>query len=441
MTQPNIPRRLSGAILNSLTGGVVPRVGLEYITVGRKKEIAALLQDIETIGEGGSAFRFICGKYGSGKSFLLQVVRSYAMERGFVVADADLSPERRLAGSRGEGLATYKELMHNLSTRTKPDGGALPLILERWISGVQADVQREHPGDPAFNTLVERRILDAVEGMQGMVNGFDFARAITLYWESFREGDDVKKAAVLKWFRGEYPTKTDARRELGVNVIVSDDNWYDYLKLTAQFMLMAGYKGLLVFLDELVNLFKLPSTITRQYNYEKLLMMYNDTMQGRARSIGIFAGATPQCIEDTRRGLFSYEALKSRLESGRFSSGYQDLLGPVIRLETLTNEEQLLLIEKLARIHAIHYGYESTLTRDDLIAFMKAELSRVGSETHVTPREITRDFLELCNILYQNPGKRLQDVMGGFQFSAPASAGETGGPAEPVSNEFAEFKL
>lgn len=435
MTQQNIPKRLSGAILNSLTGGVVPRVGLEYVTVGRKKEIAALLGDIETIGEGGSAFRFICGKYGSGKSFLLQVLRNYAMERGFVVADADLSPERRLAGSRGEGLATYKELMHNLSTRTKPDGGALPLILERWISGVQSEVLREHPQqDAEFDTLVERRILDAVESMQGMVNGFDFARAVTLYWQGYREGNDAQKAAVLKWFRGEYPTKTDARRELAVNVIVTDENWYDYLKLTAQFMLMAGYKGLLVFIDELVNLFKLPNTITRQYNYEKLLMMYNDTMQGRARNIGIFAGATPQCIEDTRRGLFSYEALKSRLESGRFSAGFQDMLGPVIRLETLTNEEQLLLIEKLAAIHAGHYGYPPRITQEELVQFMKAELSRVGSETHVTPREITRDFLELCNILYQNPGKTLSDVLAGFKFSDAQDA-------EQPEGTFAEFKL
>ncbi|MDR3645095.1 MAG: ATP-binding protein [Clostridia bacterium] len=434
MAELKIPKRLSGAILNSLTGGVVPRAGLEYITVGRRQEIAALLGDIESIGEGGSSFRFISGRYGSGKSFLLQVIRNYAMEKGFVVADADLSPERRLTGSKGEGLATYKELMHSLSTKTQTEGGALQLIIEKWISGIQSDVLRDSPQDALFESRVERRILDAVEGMRGMVNGFDFARAVTTYWQAYRQGDDALKSAVLKWFRGEYPTKTDAKRELGVNVIVSDENWYDSLKLMAQFMLMAGYKGLLVILDELVNLYKLPNTVTRQYNYEKLLTMYNDTMQGRAHHIGIFAGVTPQCIEDTRRGLFSYEALKSRLEAGRFSTGFHDVLGPVIRLETLTNEEQLLLVEKLAAIHASHYGYAQRVTHDELIAFMKAELSRAGADTLITPREITRDFLEMLNILFQNPDKTLEGVLGGFKFTDDAGA-------EKVGEDFAEFKL
>lgn len=434
MAEIRIPRRISGAILNSLTGGVVPRVGLEYITVGRKKEIAALLGDIEAIAEGGSSFRFICGRYGSGKSFLLQVVRNYAMEKNFVVADADLSPERRLTGSRGEGLATYRELMHNLSTRTRTEGGALPLILEKWISGVKAEVARSFPQDEAFDSRVERKILDAVEGMRGMVNGFDFARVVTLYWQGAREGDDDRKSAALRWFLGEYQTKSEARRELGVGVIPCDENWYDFLKLTSQFMRTAGYSGLLLFLDELVNLYKLPNSITRQYNYEKLLNMYNDTMQGRAQNIGIFAGVTPQCVEDARRGLFSYEALKSRLEAGRFSSGCSDVLGPVIRLETLTNEELLLLIEKLAGIHALHYGYKRAVSDDELVAFLKAELSRMGADTLLTPREITRDFLELLNVLYQNPGKKFAEVLGGLP---PAQENRE----EGVSEDFAEFKL
>lgn len=274
MKQTNPPKRITSTILNALKGGVVPRVGLEYITVGRDREIDALLRDIDIIADGGAAFRFIVGKYGSGKSFLLQTIRNYATERGFVVVDADLSPERRFVGAKGQGLATFKELMKNMSTKTKPDGGALPLILERWISGIQSAVAAEDgvlPGDPAFDRLVEQKVYQVTGNLQGMVNGFEFAKAVLLYYEAYLSGDDSLKSNVLKWFRGEYPTKTEAKRELNINFIVTDDTWYDFLKIFAEFMVYAGYRGMLVLIDELVNLFKIPHSATRQSNYEKFL--------------------------------------------------------------------------------------------------------------------------------------------------------------------------
>lgn len=127
-----VPKRIAQIVLNSLKGGVVPRIGLPYITVGRKAEIEALLHDVDVIQEGGASFRFIVGRYGSGKSFLLQTIRNYVMDKKFVVVDGDLSPERRLQGSKGQGLATYRELIQNLSTKTRPEGGALTLILDQF---------------------------------------------------------------------------------------------------------------------------------------------------------------------------------------------------------------------------------------------------------------------------------------------------------------------
>ena len=154
-----VPKRMAATIINALKGGVVPRVGLEYITVGRAEEIDAILRDIELIEAGGATFRFIVGKYGSGKSFLLQTIRNYATGRGFAVMDADLSPERRFAGTKGQGLATYKELVRNLSVKAKPDGGALPLILEKWISGIKAQTaQTTDPESEAFGQQVRQRI-------------------------------------------------------------------------------------------------------------------------------------------------------------------------------------------------------------------------------------------------------------------------------------------
>lgn len=437
MKQTNPPKRITSTILNALKGGVVPRVGLEYITVGRDREIDALLRDIDIIADGGAAFRFIVGKYGSGKSFLLQTIRNYATERGFVVVDAELSPERRFVGAKGQGLATFKELMKNMSTKTKPDGGALPLILERWISGIQSAVAAEDgvlPGDPAFDRLVEQKVYQVTGNLQGMVNGFEFAKAVLLYYEAYLSGDDSLKSNVLKWFRGEYPTKTEAKRELNINFIVTDDTWYDFLKIFAEFMVYAGYRGMLVLIDELVNLFKIPHSATRQSNYEKILTIYNDVLQGKAQHIGFLIGGTPQCIEDKYKGVFSYEALRSRLSEGRFASDtVKDMLSPIIRLKMLTYEEMYVLIEKLVQMHGQLFSYEPKLTQEELVAFLSAEYNRVGADTHITPREIIRDFIEFLNILYQNPSSTAQEILGSSSFVLADAAQEE----EP----FLEFDL
>ena len=435
-----IPKRIAQALINSLKGGVVPRVGLQYVAVGRKDEIDALLRDVEIVADGGASFRFIVGQYGSGKSFLLQTIRNYVMAKNFVVVDADLSPERRLQGTRGQGLATYKELIRNMSTKTKPEGGALSLILDRWISSVQQDVMVSSglgATDPGLVKLVEKRISAVIYSLNEMVHGFDFARLLTLYYEAHINGDDALKAKVLKWFRGEYPTKSEARQELGVNIVITDDDWYEYLKLFAAFLKQAGYAGMLVLIDELVNIYKIPNAITRQYNYEKILTMYNDTMQGKAQHFGIILCGTPQCMEDPRRGVYSYEALRSRLADGHFTGEHKDLLSPVIRLQPLTHEEMLILIEKLADIHAGLYEYPQIVTEPDMVDFIQIEFGRIGADTHITPREVIRDFIQVLDIVYQNPGVKVRELLGSDRFTFAQNAVEE----EETSPNFAEFEL
>lgn len=435
-----IPRRIAQTLMNSLKGGVVPRVGLSYVTVGRKDEIDALLHDVDLIADGGASFRFIVGKYGSGKSFLLQTIRNYVMAKNFVVVDADLSPERRLQGTRGQGLATYKELIRNMSTKTKPEGGALSLILDRWISNVQQQVMEQSGRsitDPALAPLVEKQISAVIYSLNEMVHGFDFARLLTLYYKAHLSGDDETKAKVLKWFRGEYNTKTEARQELGVNIVITDDDWYEYLKLFAAFLKQAGYAGMLVLIDELVNIYKIPNAITRQYNYEKILTMYNDAMQGKAQHLGFILCGTPQCMEDPRRGVYSYEALRSRLAEGHFAGEHKDLLSPVIRLQPLTNEEMLILIEKLADIHAGLYEYNQIVTQQDMIDFIEIEFGRIGADTHITPREVIRDFIEVLDIVYQNPGVKVRALLGSDQFTFAQNAVME----EAADSQFAEFDI
>lgn len=440
-----VPVRIANILINALKGGVVPRAGLEYITVGRTQEIAAILHDIDMIEEGGASFRFIVGKYGSGKSFLLQTMRNHATTRGFAVVDADLSPERRFAGTKGQGLATYKELIKNLSTKAKPDGGALPLILEKWISGIQTSVKSQHPGqltEEEFDALVEQQIYAVAGSLEGMVNGFEFARAVVLYWKAYKQDDSALKSNVLRWFRGEYPSRKEAKEDLGINFIVTDETWYDFLKIFAAFLVGAGYKGMLVMIDELVNIFKISNSITRANNYEKILTMYNDVLQGKARHIGFLMGGTPQCIEDKYKGVFSYEALRSRLAEGHFATDdLKDFSAPIIRLQMLTQEEMYILVEKLLNIHAQLYHYSPTLTGDDLVYFLTVEYNRVGAASHITPREIIRDFIELINILYQNPQKSLAEILGDNSFELAKGGIKSGALEEEISDEFQDFEI
>ena len=445
-TAPRVPKRVAAVILNSLKGGVVPRIGLPYITVGREVEIRALLTDLDLIADGGASFRLLVGRYGAGKSFLLQTIRTHAMGENFVVADADLSPERRLQGGQGQGLATYRELIRNLSTKTRPEGGALGLILDRWV----AHVDEAAEGDGLA------RARASVAHLEELVHGFDFARMLVRYYQACAEGDDEMKSSVARWLRGEFRTKTEAKSELGTSVIITDDDWYDYVKLIAAFLVGAGYRGLLVLIDELVNLYKIPNAITRQYNYEKILTMYNDTLQGKARHLGIIMGGTPQSIEDRRRGVFSYEALRSRLTQGRFAAeGMRDMLAPIIHLHPLTYEELLVLIEKLQQIHAGYFGYEARLSEGDLVQFLQIEFGRVGADTHLTPREVIRDFIELLDIAFQNPDTPVASILGSVGDSGSSGLAEHSGgtqpsggsalvtPADPGSDasEFAEFKI
>lgn len=435
-----VPRRIAAVILNSLKGGVVPRIGLPYITVGREVEIQALLHDLDLIADGGASFRFLVGRYGSGKSFLIQTIRTHSMGENFVVADADLSPERRLQGGQGQGLSTYRELIRNLSTKTRPEGGALALVLDRWVINIQRKAAEECGSssgtvyDQAFHSVLEAFL----EPLCELVHGYDFSAVLKIYAFAFAEEDMEAKACVVKWLRGEYRTKTEARRELGVNACIADDSWYDYLKLLAEFLTGAGYKGLVVMIDELVNLYKIPNSVTRQNNYEKILTMYNDTLQGKAHHLGIIMGGTPQSIEDRRRGVYSYEALRSRLTQGRFASeGLSDMLAPVIRLNPLTYEELLVLIEKLADIHADYFEYRRSLTEDDLVSFLQIEFGRVGSDSHLTPREVIRDFIELLDIVYQNPDASVSSLLGSrdFSFAKPALQ------EQEVAPLYAEFKI
>ena len=443
-----VPRRILSSLLSSVSAGVVPRSGAVYMAIGRHDEISSLLSDLNAVSEGEGRMRFLIGRYGSGKSFLIQLIRGYALERNFLCADVDLSPERRLNGGKGTGLATYRELMKNLASKTSPDGAALSKIIARWINTLQNEMLKQGVdiSSADFGERLAREVSEQIRELEFFVGGFDFTKVISEYYRAYTSGDEDKKSACLRWFRGEYSAKTPASRDLGfqVSVIPDDDNWYDFIKLWAALARKIGYCGLVVFIDECVNLYKIVNRVSRENNYEKILSMFNDTLQGKASGLAIVFGGTPQFLEDTRRGLFSYEALRSRLCDGSFSfDGYKNLMSPVIRLKRLSDDELLALINRISALYSQYYNWTPPITDEDKVNFLKLCLRRAGADSLLTPREMLRDYMTILNILFQNRNASFESLLSansdnqsGFEDGSNA---KTAAPEKDISIEDIEF--
>lgn len=426
-----VPKRILNSLLASLSAGVVPRVGAPYIAIGRNAEISALLDSLDAVAEGGAAVRFLIGRYGSGKSFLIQLIRGHALERGFLCADADLSADqRRLCGGNGAGLATYRELLRNLASKAAPDGGALPVVLSRHYAAVLSSLAEEGilPESTGFADAFRKRVLADFAPLENGVGGFDFARVLCEYFFAYAEENEEKKSACLRWLRGEFANKTEAKAALGIRVstVIDDESWYDFIKLWALLSRKLGYKGLIVYIDECIILYKIVNRVARESNYEKILTIFNDTLQGRAEGLGVIFGGTPQFLEDTRRGLFSYEALRSRLADSRFTeSGYSTMSSPVMRLRRLSDNELYALIGRLTRLFASANADAKRLSEEEQKTFLTQALARAGAEELVTPREIIRDYLTLLAILRDNPSASFDEVLA-TQSKKPADGDGTG---------------
>jgi len=412
-----IKRRERDAVMNSLQAGLVPRMGLHLIQVGRKDEVKAMLANLESIEQGGAAFRIVMGRFGSGKSFFLNLIRTAGIAKKMVVVQADITTERRINATGGQARALYSELMKNLATKSKPEGGALRNLCEGWISEIQHQVKTAGGDD----VEVKRRIFADLRDLQDCVGGFEFAEVLSIYYEGYATGNDTLQGAALRWLRGEYTTKTEARADLGVRRIIDDENFYDSLKLFATFCVKAGYTGLLVNLDEMVVLSeRLPSSRARQANYEAILSMLNDCLQGSVKNLGFVLGGTDEFVENKKRGLYSYEALRSRLAENRFAGqDVKDFSGPVLRLQNLTPEDLFVLLGNIRHVHAFGDEKKYIVQDDALKALLKKARETLGADYYKTPRDVIRSFVGLLNVLDQNPGRDWQSFLGDVSFTKP----------------------
>jgi hypothetical protein len=439
----NIQLKVRDAIVQSLRAGVVPRIGQKHFQVGRASEVKALFSDIERISEGGSGIRFIIGEYGSGKTFFLYLIRAIALEKKLVAAHADLTPDRRIHSTSGHGRALYRELMRNISTRIKPDGEALSSVVERFVNSALDEARNN--GKPP-NAVIRKRL----DALSEMVGGYDFAEVIGAYWKGHDSGDEQLKTNAVRWLRGEFSTRTDARNALGVRTIIDDENFYDHLKLFARFVCLAGFSGLIVCLDELVNLYKMPNTKARNSNYEQILRILNDCLQGNSERLGFLLGGTPEFLMDTRRGLYSYQALQSRLAENPFArAGLADYSSPVIRLSNLSPEDVYVLLGKLRNVYAAGDPDKYLVPDEALKAFLTHCSKKIGDAYFRTPRNTIRVFIDLLAVLEQNPQAKWTDLIGGVTISAETnpdlasleidpSLSEEGVPS---GDDLASFKL
>lgn len=444
MTKP-IKAKERETILQSLKSGVVPRIGLQHIQVGRNEELKSFIKDIETIADEGTSFRFVIGDYGSGKTFFMQLVKSIAVEKGLVTFHADLSPNKRLHSSDGQARTLFSELVVSASTRTKQDGNALLNILERFISNAREE--SEHSGKSVSDIIYLK-----LGELKDHVGGYDFAKVIGKFWEGYESGNDTLKDNALRWFKAEYTTKTDALRDLGVRTFISDASFYDTLKLYAVLVKQAGYKGLLVCLDEMVNLYKISNSVSRKSNYEEILRMLNDSLQGSFSNLGFILCGTPEFLTDGNRGLYSYEALKSRLSENVFAKqfGVTDYNSIVLRLSNLTQEEMLILLRNLRHVFATGDPDKYLVPDETLMAFLQHCSNKIGDSYFRTPRNTIKGFLDLLSTLEQYPNFKWSDIIEKIEIVEDIETTEISEFTENHINhpnlsvgedEFASFKL
>ena len=432
MNQPSLRPRDRDTILQALAAGVVPRLGLRHIQVGRAGEIGALVRDIDRVADGGAAMRLVVGEYGAGKTFFLNLIRLIALERRCVTLHADLAPDRRIHATAGQARGLYAEAVRNMATRTKPEGGALASILERFVTSCVQEAE-------ADGRAVERVIDTKLVPLHDHLGGHDFATVLKAYWRAGEDEDDALRAAALRWLRAEYPTKTEARLALGVRSIIDDADVYDSFKLMAAFVRIAGYAGLLVVLDEMVNLYKLQSAQARNQNYEQLLRMLNDVLQGDVAGLGFILGGTPEFLMDSRRGLYSYQALQSRLAENAFATGgLVDLSGPVVRLQSLTPEDLLILLGNIRSVFASSDPAAELVPDAALTAFMTHCNGRIGEAYFRTPRNTIKAFVQFLAVLEQNPGTNWRPLIGAVEV-----ANDEGAAADAVAedDELATLRL
>lgn len=419
----NIKPKEATAIINSLVSGVVPKIGVQHITVGRSEEITAFVSALEDVKNGHSLVKFWIGDFGSGKSFMLHLLNTVALKQKFVVANADFTPENRLYSNDGKAVSLYKSIMDNIAIQTKPEGGALPILMEKWIEQIIIKTAQEnnilvseiHNED--YIDLIRNNIMKTINGITE-VGGFDFGTVIIKYYEGYIQDEEQLRRNALKWLKGEYTTKTEARQDLGVREIINDQNYYDMLKNFCKLFVSMGYSGFMINLDEAINLYKISTAVMREKNYEKILAIYNDCFQGKVTNLFFNYAGTKEFLENERRGLFSYHALKSRLETNKFETlEIRDFAQPVIRLMPLDHNEIFVLLKKLKEIFDFNYKTLIDISNDDIHSFMEEIFNKPGASEFLTPREVIRDFLNILNILRQNPEVDKSKLFGEIEIS------------------------
>lgn len=416
MTRIN-PKEAS-TIIKSLEAGVVPDIGLGHLLVGRKAEVDELIKILSHIEDGDSDLRFWVGDFGSGKSFMLKTIENLALSKNFVVSTIDLNPSRRFYATDRKAVNLYSTVLENIRTKNLRSGNVIESIIEQWISTIFKNLSDEKGYDLKelmagfYRDEVIGIILETLSRFEAVGLSYELGQAISKYYEGFITGDRILKLKAIRWIRGDITTKTEAKKELGINEIINDDNYFEAIKNLAELFREIGYQGFVINFDEAVNLYKLPHSTTRQRNYEKILNIYNECKSNLAKGLFINLAATRKTVFDESRGLASYGALKGRLGTeASMDSDFINTNKTVLGLKVLSDEEIYTLLENLVSIYNIHYKTKIDFTSDQIVTYMEGQLNRPGADEFLTPRAVIKDFIEILDIKRQNPDAEISDLL------------------------------
>ncbi|GBG94530.1 biotin carboxylase [Ligilactobacillus salitolerans] len=416
--QTRINPKEAASIISALEAGVVPQRGVRHLLVGRNEEVKEVLRILDDVAAGGSDLRFWVGDFGSGKSFMLRTIEAIALQKNYLVATVDMTPTRRFYATDGKAKALYTAIVNSIISQTAQNGNALDTVFSQWINQIaqavasEAKISLPEALSKEAQSLMTNKILDITGSFAAAGLAFEMGQAIVKYYEGVLDNDRMLKAQALRWIRGEIETKTEAKRELGINRVITDDNWFDAIKNLSELFSRLGYAGLVINFDEAVNLYKLPRRQSRERNYERILNIYNECKSNEVQHLLVNFGATRKTVFDETRGLASYGALKGRL--GAESSLDSELVNTnktVLPLKPLTNEEIYTLLQRLTEIYNLHYRAQVELSLQEVQLYMEEQLNRPGADQFLTPRAVIKDYIEILDLIRQNPAIEVEKVI------------------------------
>lgn len=384
-------------IIDSLRNGTVPAEGTENIAVGIDEELTEIQDQIERTREDKSAFKFIIGDYGSGKTFFSTSVREMAYDKKFVVSSVVISQETPL--HKFEEL--YRKIMEGMRTSENKKIPAFNFILEEWLLNIEDKVIEIEGLDPyedskKFQIEMNKRINEELMIVGSIAASF--ANAIRAFYKAKYEGDTVLAQGAVAWLKGDN-VRAELKSKLGVIGTITRENSFEFFRALLQMIKTAGYEGLMIILDEVETVQKLVRKDMRSAAYENLRFFIDESDRNSFPSCFFLYTGTTDLME-SEKGFKSLEPLYQRIKVEREKGDkFKNLRQPVMFLDGLNRDR---LYEVACRVRNIHGQVYSWMPNDKLTDdFIKRLINDMtlgfGGEINIGPRGFLRTLIDILD--------------------------------------------